>query len=43
MVLRTNENFNLFFMGLLLIGLGLILNRLIDLFYKYEFEHYLND
>ena len=43
MVLRTNENFNLFFIGLLLIGLGLTLNRLIDLFYKYEFEHYLND
>ena len=43
MELRTNENLNLFFMGLVLIGLGLALNRFIDLFYKYEFEHYLND
>ena len=33
MELRTDENLNLFFIGLSLIGFGLALNRFIDLFY----------
>ena len=43
MELRTDENLNLFFIGLSLIGFGLALNRFIDLFYKYEFKHHVND